>query len=231
MTTYSLYVKTHRVTGLKYLGYTKSTNPHKYKGSGKYWKDHIKLHDYLVDTDIIFRSANKTDIKQQGLYYSKLWNVVQARDKNGKKIWANLKEEAGDGGKPAWESSMENPVIKERHTLAINDPVIKQKQKDATIAAMNSVKVQTRLRGTRNTTAYKEYIKTTLNSPELLAVRSKKDKNPNFDHMVYNFIHNDGTMFTGTKFDFRSQFNLDTGNLSRMMSRITNSTKGWRLAD
>ena len=44
MTTYSLYVKTHQVTGLKYLGQTSKSDPHKYTGSGKYWLRHIKQH-------------------------------------------------------------------------------------------------------------------------------------------------------------------------------------------
>ena len=38
-----LYLKTHNKTGLKYLGYTKN-DPMKYKGSGKYWSNHIKIH-------------------------------------------------------------------------------------------------------------------------------------------------------------------------------------------
>jgi hypothetical protein len=37
MTIYYLYVKTHNITGLKYLGYTSRKNPHKYTGSGTRW--------------------------------------------------------------------------------------------------------------------------------------------------------------------------------------------------
>ena len=50
MTIYYLYVKTHRITGLKYLGKTKQ-DPYKYRGSGVYWTSHIKKHGYLVDAD------------------------------------------------------------------------------------------------------------------------------------------------------------------------------------
>jgi hypothetical protein len=39
----TLYKKTHRKTGLKYLGYT-SQDPFRYIGSGKYWCRHLKLH-------------------------------------------------------------------------------------------------------------------------------------------------------------------------------------------
>lgn len=40
---YHLYKKTHNITGLKYLGQT-TKNPYKYRGSGTYWKRHIKIH-------------------------------------------------------------------------------------------------------------------------------------------------------------------------------------------
>ena len=59
MTTYSLYVKTHQVTGLKYLGQTSKSDPHKYTGSGKYWLRHIKQHGKNWDTEILLESQNK----------------------------------------------------------------------------------------------------------------------------------------------------------------------------
>ena len=43
MTIY-LYVKQHSVTGLKYFGRTECKNPFRYKGSGSYWKKHLKKH-------------------------------------------------------------------------------------------------------------------------------------------------------------------------------------------
>jgi len=89
---YFLYKKTHKVTGLKYLGYTKSPDPHEYTGSGKYWSRHVKKHGYKVDTEILLETNNKKEIKEKGLYYSKLWNVVESKE------WANLKPESGDGG-------------------------------------------------------------------------------------------------------------------------------------
>ena len=91
MPTLTLYKKTHRKTGLKYLGYT-SRDPFNYTGSGKHWTRHIAKHGYDVDTEILLQTTNKTEIKEQGLYYSKLWNIVESND------WANLKEESGTGG-------------------------------------------------------------------------------------------------------------------------------------
>jgi hypothetical protein len=88
---YYLYKKTHRTTGLQYLGKT-IQNPFKYKGSGKRWGYHIKKHGYDVDTEILLETTNETELVNAGLYYSVLWNVVKSKE------WANLKPEAGDGG-------------------------------------------------------------------------------------------------------------------------------------
>jgi hypothetical protein len=92
MTIYYLYVKTHRITGLHYLGYTSKLDPHEYAGSGTRWNLHLKKHGYLYDTKILNRCISKSAIRAWGLFYSRLWSVV-----NSKK-WANLKEENGDGG-------------------------------------------------------------------------------------------------------------------------------------
>lgn len=91
MTLLTLYKKTHRKTGLKYLGYT-SQDPFSYTGSGKYWCRHIKLHGYDIDTEILLQTNDKTKIKDLGLYYSNLWNIVESKE------WANLKNESGAGG-------------------------------------------------------------------------------------------------------------------------------------
>lgn len=89
---YYLYVKTHNITGLKYLGQTKQSDPNIYKGSGKYWKNHINIHGYDVTTEILFQTNSKIELIEKGIYYSKLWNIVESKE------WANLTEENGYGG-------------------------------------------------------------------------------------------------------------------------------------
>ena len=87
-----LYVKTHTITGLKYLGYTSSKNPHRYPGSGIYWNSHLKKHGYTWDTEILKECLSKEEIKNWGQYYSDLWKVVDNSE------WANLIEEKASGG-------------------------------------------------------------------------------------------------------------------------------------
>lgn len=87
----TLYVKTHKVTGLKYLGKTEQ-DPFKYLGSGKRWKREIKKYGKEIETVIIFQSESIDEIREKGLYYSKLWNIVESQE------WANFIEENGSGG-------------------------------------------------------------------------------------------------------------------------------------
>ena len=89
---YYLYIKQHSITGLKYLGYTSSKDPYKYKGSGKYWLRHLSKHGKYITTTILLATKDLADIKDTGIYFSKLFNVAKSLE------WANLKEESGDGG-------------------------------------------------------------------------------------------------------------------------------------
>lgn len=90
MTIY-LYLKTHNITGLRYLGKT-IKDPEKYKGSGIVWGRHLKKHGNDVTTQILLETDDPAKIKEWGIYYSTLWNIVESND------WANLKAEEGDGG-------------------------------------------------------------------------------------------------------------------------------------
>lgn len=76
MTIY-LYVKTHRVTGLKYLGKT-TRDPFSYAGSGKRWLNHLGAHDNDCDTQILLASSSKEDIRETGIFFSSLWNIVES---------------------------------------------------------------------------------------------------------------------------------------------------------
>ena len=92
MSIYYLYLKTHNRTGLKYLGKTNKKDPYAYKGSGKYWKLHIKKHGYDVTTEILLESDNVYDIQKAGLYYSNKWDIVKSKE------FANMIPENGTGG-------------------------------------------------------------------------------------------------------------------------------------
>lgn len=113
MTIYYLMVKTHNITGLKYLCKTNNKNPFKYKGSGVYWKKHIKKYGCDVTTEILKECQNIEELKHWGLYYSKFWNVVASKD------WANLVEETGQGSGSHWKGKTKSKKIGEKVSLTI----------------------------------------------------------------------------------------------------------------
>jgi hypothetical protein len=101
MTIY-LYIKTHKITGLKYLGIT-TQDPFKYIGSGKDWLPHLKKHGQNHYTEIIKECQSKKDAKQWGQYYSRYYNILNAVDDYGNRIWLNRIPEGGSacaGGAP-----------------------------------------------------------------------------------------------------------------------------------
>ena len=104
-----LYLKTHNKTGLKYLGKTVN-DPYTYKGSGKIWKHHIKKHGYDVTTEILLETEDETELRETGLKYSELWNIVES------KSFANLKPEDGDGGARIFteESRMKQSIAQKK---------------------------------------------------------------------------------------------------------------------
>jgi hypothetical protein len=96
MTIYTLYIKTHRKTGLKYFGQTKQ-DPYSYPGSGVDWTNHINDYGRDIYTEILLQTSDKSERNYWGRYYSKLWKIVTAMDDYGNKIWANRIPETGGG--------------------------------------------------------------------------------------------------------------------------------------
>lgn len=116
MSIYYLYVKTHCVTGLNYLGQTRSKDPHKYPGSGTYWKAHLKKHGANYTTQILKECHSHDELVYWGRYYSALWNVVISDQ------WANLKEESGDGGSIGVKLSAEHRSKMSQRMKGKNNP-------------------------------------------------------------------------------------------------------------
>ena len=106
MTIYYLMVKTHNITGLKYLCQTKRKDPLKYLGSGLHWGRHLAIHGKAITTLILKECSSIEEIKEYGLYYSELWNIVDSDE------WANLKPEDGQGWGEGEHHPMRDPTIR-----------------------------------------------------------------------------------------------------------------------
>lgn len=88
-----LYIKKHKVTGLKYFGKTIQKDPYKYQGSGRYWKSHLKKHGREIETLWCRKFDDEIKLVRFALLFSKLNHIVESKD------WANKMIENGlDGG-------------------------------------------------------------------------------------------------------------------------------------
>jgi len=123
----TLYVKIHNVTGLMYFGKTIRKDVLKYKGSGKYWLRHIKIHGYDVTTEIIGTFDDINLCKDFAMKFSIDNDIV-----NSKK-WANLILENGiDGGTPGYKMSDEQKkMISDFHKGRIFSESYRKKLSDA----------------------------------------------------------------------------------------------------
>lgn len=80
----------------------------RYKGSGLVWKKHLRKHKISwkeIQTIILHETYDSKEIKILGLYYSRLFNIVES-DK-----WANLIDENGEGC-----VNVQDPLIIEKRT-------------------------------------------------------------------------------------------------------------------
>lgn len=92
---YYLMIKVHNKTRLRYLCKKSTINRkycYSYRGSGKYWKQHLRQHGDDITTFIIGEYKNSNDLRINGIYWSEAFNVVDSKE------WANLIIEKGDGG-------------------------------------------------------------------------------------------------------------------------------------
>lgn len=223
-----LYVKTHNKTGLKYLGKTVKKDPHAYRGSGAYWKLHLKKHGADYTTEIIRECRSLDELEEWGLFYSNLWNVVESEN------WANLKPEVGDGG--SHKAVMNSPSVRKKISEGVNrpesiaaiscaqqklwaNPDYKSHQSEVHKVIMNTPEVRDKIRKTNALPHVKEKRKNA----------NKGAKNPNYDATVYRFYHKNGAELLCTRYHLWSEYKLDQGAVSALIAGRVKSVKGWRL--
>jgi hypothetical protein len=212
-----LCVKTHSLTGLKYLCQTKR-DPFKYNGSGKYWKLHLKKHGNLHHTTIIKECNSKEELKHWGIHYSTLWDVVNSDE------WANLKPEEGDGGDPGPEG---------RKKLSTTSCSTRRPESISKRSGDNHY-------SKRNGYICKTFgMNNPMRDPKVIEKRSGDNnhmKRPEVaiklrDPTIYCFEN----IFTGekvhmTRYDFIGHFGVPDGNLSKVISKKRQSVSGWKLS-
>jgi hypothetical protein len=135
MTIY-LYIKQHKITGLKYFGKTSKKDPYTYLGSGKYWRRHLKVHGCEIETTNVWTFENGDDCEKFALEFSNVNNIVESKE------WANLRPENGKDGAPVGSPGMkgeknprfgktkdQNSFYKKKHSQETIELYKKQKEK------------------------------------------------------------------------------------------------------
>ena len=89
-----LYIKRHKITGLKYFGKTVKSDPFSYLGSGTRWTRHIRKHGTEhVETVWCQLFTTKEELVSFATEFSVKNNITESQE------WANLDIETGlDGG-------------------------------------------------------------------------------------------------------------------------------------
>ena len=149
-----LYLKTHNKTGLKYLGKTVQ-DPTKYRGSGKRWNNHIQKHGYDVTTEVLFESVDPSEIKDKGIYYSNLWNIVESEE------FANLKIEEGDGG---FDHILNDVIVNAKRLIGLRKAAKDGKLGKVTSGSFKKGNLRTKELSKKANESKKEKIK---NNPEI----------------------------------------------------------------
>lgn len=156
---------------MHYLGFT-SKNPHKYLGSGIYWKRHCKKYNYKIadiKTYILHETGNKKDIEIFGEYYSNLFNIIERDD------WANLTKEQGQGNS-FWlgkkRPGIWNKWIGENHWTKNQD--VKNKIANSTRGKIHSEKTRKKISENNKGKIRSSEIK------EILSISKLGNKNPSF---------------------------------------------------
>lgn len=109
----SLYIKTHRITGLKYFGKTQQRDVSRYKGSGKRWLRHLAKHGNDVDTFVVatYQDEQIDEAVKFAVEFSAVNDIVKDPQ------WANLIVENILGG-PVFGSELNDPYGVTREAIS-----------------------------------------------------------------------------------------------------------------
>lgn len=232
-----LMIKMHRKTGLLYLCKTVSKDFQRYKGSGTLWRNHIKKYGTeFVDT-IWFKLFNDIhELVYVSLYLSQQFDIVNARDRNGNKLWANLMFENGiQGFAPGRKMCAEQKLyLKSLYTGKTRSDEIKQKIKNnmsdcsgihngfygKTHSEDAKVKCGNANRG-RDTKS--------LSGKENIS-RSARLRMFKKDTTIYTFENvKSGVIISCSRHDFMKQYNINQNRVSAIVTGQQKTAAGWRI--
>jgi hypothetical protein len=227
MTIY-LYIKTHKITGLKYLGKT-IKNPHKYYGSGTDWVAHLNKYGYEHYTDILMECKSKEELGIWGRYYSRYYNIVTAQDDYGNRIWANRIPETGAGG---------GAIVGRKRGEEFSKKCSFRQTGKAHLGygtkwwnnGITEVKTKNKPEGdewVHGRFGIRSKINTTKAANNTHPAGSK---NGRYDHRIHTFINLiTNEIVVSTQYDFRISRNMCRRSVNRLVDGSLSKYKGWIL--
>lgn len=252
MSIYYLMIKTHKITGLKYLCQTKKSDPILYKGSGTLWKKHLEIFGDNISTDIIFETTEWEHLKEAGRFYSTLYNIVGAMDDFGNKIWANLIPETGGGSGLHNKGKKRTPEQCKR--IKANTPLrkgldhhsydstvykwVKQDTGEVMFATRQEFIGKTKasagnivghLRGER------KFVSGWVNESAIPYRGERSSGMPGalhskYDHTIYEWVNDRLSLCESmTRFDLIKKYNLSSGSICELLQSKRKSVNGWRV--
>lgn len=239
MKIYSLVIKTHKKTRLKYLCQT-TKDPFKYDGSGVDWKRHLREHGREHDTEILLQTFSWDILTTYGRYYSIYFNIVGSMDDFGNKIWANRIVECGGGGGASYgdKNPMKTSSAKNKLIATINTPENKKLKAERTKKTWEDFEIrQNRQVQIKNSLSQPETKKKQrLAATERATKRSingthnlQGNKNPRYDPVIYCFRHTKTEeVVYSTKLDFVKKYlNGKYGHVDGLVNGKRKTHLGW----
>ena len=223
---YYLYVKTHRKTGLKYLGQTRQ-NPFTYPGSGADWVAHLETYGNDVSTEILLQTESQHQRNEAGRYYSEFFRILTAVDNFGNRIWANriIESGGGAGGKLGVKRKYSTVQKLKQANRGKNNPMF------GTIWITNGTdnkKVQSDCivpSGWRRGRVFQEEHQLKFNKR-----CQKGSNNTNYDPTILHWINLDtGEQVLAPKYDFCEMKNLNSRKIRAVVQGKLREHQGWCL--